>query len=103
MCNLITGWALPKILNHPPGSIVPGGTANPAAGMGAGGTVKIPGWCAIPGGFWMRPQAEQLMQIMAPVENIGFGQAVNPFQALKAQLLATDNELLLIDYGSELA
>ena len=70
------------------------GAGHTAAGMGTGTTeVKVCNRGSILGRLGMRAQAENLVQVVAPVENIRFGEPVNRFQIEWAKHLATDDEI----------
>ncbi len=76
------------------------GAGHPAAGMGTGtAEVKVFNGGAILGCFGVRPQAENLVQVVASVENVRFGQTVNRFQIQRADQLAADDEIRQIGHG----
>jgi hypothetical protein len=102
---LIGGWrsltfsAPFEISNHPAGGVVSRGTGDTAAGMGTGtAEVKVFNGGSILRRPGMRPQAENLVQVVAPVEYIRFSEPVDRFQIEWAKHLAADNEIRQIGH-----
>ena len=89
-----------EISNHPAGRIVSRSPGHTAAGMGTGtAEVKVFNGGSILGRFGVWTQVEYLVQVVAPVEYIGFSQTVNRFQVQRTDQLAADDKILQTWHG----